>query len=160
MTDGGHDANITRVKNIPGVPMFISLSGAGIVGHNNSNTLVVRWETTYPPRKRAVYEEKGAIDCEASWQANRLFLAHMDHSLSSTDLRKNKKLKTVKKAHTDKVTGLALIPHVNYLVSGGGLKVKIWNADLVLMETLSDSKAAITGRLIYKESDRIIGAVN
>jgi hypothetical protein len=81
MVDGGHKANITRIKNIVGVPMFISLSGAGIVGSLTSITRIVRWEATYPPRKIAVYEEKGVIDCEASWIGNKLFLANIDHSL-------------------------------------------------------------------------------
>jgi hypothetical protein len=160
MADGGHKANITRIKNIPEVPMFISLSGAGIVGNIKSVTRIVRWESTYPPRKLAVYEEKGVIDCEATWIGNRLYLASMDHSLLSIDLRKNKKIKRVPKAHTDKVTGLALIPYVNFVISGGGFKVKIWNSNLELMETLFDSKTSISGRLIYKESDKIIGAVN
>lgn len=160
MMDGGHKGNITRIKNIEGVPMFITLSGAGIVGSINTVTKIVRWESVYPPRKLASYEEKGVIDCEASWIGNRLFLANIDHSLLSLSLRDNKKIKKVPKAHSDKVTGLAYIPFVNFVVSGGGFKVKIWNQNLELMETLFDSKTSISGRLIYKEKDKIIGAVN
>ena len=160
MMDGGHKGNITRIKNIQGVPMFISLSGAGIVGSTSLVTRIIRWEAVFPPRKIAVYEEKGVIDCEASWIGNRLFLANIDHSLLSVDLKANKKVKRVAKAHTDRVTGLAYIPYVNFVISGGGFKVKIWNQNLELMETLYDSKTTISGRLIYKEKDKIIGAVN
>lgn len=69
-------------------------------------------------------------------------------------------MKSVSDAHTSKITGLALIPLVNQLISAGGFELKIWSRNLELLDTLTDSKSSFSGRVIYKESDHIIGAIN
>lgn len=51
--EGGHMANITRVKNLRDAPMFISLSGADIVGSMAMMTKTVLWESVFPPRRIA-----------------------------------------------------------------------------------------------------------
>jgi len=153
--DGGHDANVTRVRNVYGVPMFVTLSG-GL----KDTSRVIRWSASDPPLKLGHYESRGVLDMIVDWKMRRLYLGKIDKSIEVLDMKSGSKKMEKKKAHKGPVTGLAFIPKVHYIVSGGGFKVKIWDKDLKVVEVLNDSKASISGRVIYKMEDKMIGAVN
>lgn len=97
--DGGHNANITRLKNLSDAPMFLSLSGADIVGSMGTITKIVLWESVFPPRKITEFQDFGIVDSVASWSAKILFCGFLDGSLTTKNLRSGAKVKSLSNAH-------------------------------------------------------------
>jgi hypothetical protein len=153
--DGDHDGNVTRVRLVWGVPMFLTLSGG-----MNDTSKIVRWSASDPPIVMGHYESRGVLDMDGEWGMKRLYLGKLDKSLEVLDMKSGSKKAEKKDAHKGPVTGVAVIPKIGYVVSGGGFKVKIWDKELKIVEVLNDSKATISGRVMYKMDDKLIGAVN
>jgi len=146
-----HDSAVYRVKMVRLVPMFITLGG---------KNKIARWSCFDPPRLLQEYTVDGVLDAAVDWKNQVMYLAKEDHSIESISVKDNKKLHSLPNAHDNKVTGISLVPHVGYFVSGGGMHVKIWDKDFKLIETLTDSKANITGYTMYKYEDKLIGVMN
>lgn len=67
------------------------------------------------------------------FQVNKIFLAKDDKSIGIIDFKTGDDIDGKKKAHSKKLLGIAVIPHINTVVTAGGKVVKIWDKDLKLL---------------------------
>lgn len=147
----GHNSGVFRIKMIRMVPMFMSLSG---------KDKIIRWSSFDPPQKLKEYSVDGVMDMAGAFEPKKIYLAKSDKSIGVIDFKTGDELDSKKNAHSKPVLGIAFIPHINTVITAGGKVVKIWDKDLKILQTLKDSKHPITGYVMYKMQDQLIGLIN
>jgi hypothetical protein len=148
--DGQHEEPVSSIKSLKGIPMFLTIS----------KSKITRWWSSAPPRKLYQHTGEKIVDADCGFKIQALYYGTSDDTIKMLNMTSDKILKTAKKCHgKGGVKGLVFMPHINYVASSGGKVVKIWDKNLKLMETLKDSKHEVS-KIIYKQSDSIIGVIN
>lgn len=159
--ESGIAGNITRLKVAREMPMFFSLSGVGLgFGGNDTMTELVLWRVGDPPMILSSLRTKGIVEFDSSFESDRLFYSNLRKDLISKRISDNETLVKKHDTHEGVVFGMTLIPGVEYIATAGGFLVKIWNKHLLLKESMDDSTATFLGRMMYKESERMLVAVS